>query len=120
MMNEGENMTELLTIEQRVEIAIRVSRLMYDADHYYHQWAVDWLSGLDRSATAAVKVAKGAPGAGAYAANAAVAYVAYTAYGAYDARRASDYVADAAAKAVANADAAIADVAIARARRRGY
>ena len=56
-----------LTNEQRVEIAIRVSLLVYK-EKSYARWAKDWLSGEDRTAHAA------------YAAASVAAYAAYAAY----------------------------------------
>ena len=60
----------VITIEQRIEIAIRCSLLVYPAPEYV-QWAEDWLSGKDRTSAAASATASAAASAAAYAANAA-------------------------------------------------
>lgn len=99
-----------VTIEQRVEFAIRVSLLVYDEPGYV-EWARKWLSGEDRTAHAAAYTADAA-----YAANTAdtyaTAYAADAANTAYAAAHAADaaYAADAdAARAAADAAADVAD-----------
>lgn len=49
----------VITTEQRVEIAIRISLKVYN-DPNYVQWAEDWLSGKDRSKQAAEWAARAA------------------------------------------------------------
>ena len=84
----------VLTIEQRVGIAIRVSLLVYSEPGYV-RWAEGWLSGKDRSADAA------------YAAHAAYAAdAAAHAADADDAAAHAAYAADAAAHAADADDAA--------------
>ena len=82
------------TLEQRVEIAIRVS-LLLDQPESYREWAQRWLSGEDRSAHAA-----GAAWAARSAAGAA--YAAKAAYASFVARAAADdaaYAAEVASRA---------------------
>ena len=72
------------TLEQRVEIAIRVS-LLLDQPESYREWAQRWLSGEDRSAHAA-----------------GAAYAAKAAYASFAARAAADdaaYAAEVASRA---------------------
>jgi|OM-RGC.v1.015999583 hypothetical protein len=82
-----------LTVEQRVEIGIRVSMLVYKEKGYI-KWAKNWLSGKDRSASAA--------SAAAYATSATHAE-AYATSAASHAVDSTAYVAHAAAYAVASA-----------------
>jgi len=82
-----------LTTEQRVEIAIRASLLIYKEESY-RKWTKGWLSGKDRSAYAAVHAAHAAADA-ARAADVAADAV-HAARAAADAARAADVAADAA------------------------
>jgi len=98
----------VLTIEQRVGIAIRVSLLVYSEPGYV-RWAEGWLSGKDRSADAAYAARAAADAAhAAYAADAA-AHAAYAADAAAHAADADDAAAHAAYAADAAAHAADAD-----------
>lgn len=96
-----------ITTEQRVEIAVRASLLVY-ADAAYAEWANKWLSGEDRTAKAAYAAAEAASHAAnaAYAAHAAANAAAYsvanTAY-AVNAAHAASISAYAAARAADNA-----------------
>lgn len=67
-----------ITIEQRVEIAIRVSLSVYQGSAYV-EWAQRWLSGEDRSKAAANAAAAAAARAAAYAAAYAADAAAYAA-----------------------------------------
>lgn len=67
-----------LTIEQRVEIAICTSLLVY-SDLRYAAWARRWLSGEDRTAKAALAESRVAFARAAYACGAFTAYYAATA-----------------------------------------
>lgn len=66
-----------LTIEQRIEIAIRVTLCVYE-DPAFQSWAESWLSGLDRTEAAAEAAAKAAWAAGAAGAVGAAAWAART------------------------------------------
>jgi len=76
-----------LTIEQRIEIAIRCAKLVYD-DPAWTEWADNWLSGKDRSeaaaARAAVWAARAVAAAAAWAEARAAAETAWAAEGAED------------------------------------
>jgi hypothetical protein len=83
-----------ISVEQKIEIAIRIALVRY-SDEKFVEWANNWISGKDRSQSAA------------YAARAArdAAYAAYAAYAARAARaaRAAADAADAAADAARDA-----------------
>jgi len=76
-----------LTIEQRIEIAIRCAKLVCD-DPAWTTWADNWLSGKDRSeaaaARAAVWAARAVAAAAAWAEARAAAEAAWAAEGAED------------------------------------
>ena len=85
-----------LTVAQRVRIAIYCA-LSHPVSNNFHTWAVDWLSGKDRTRAAAH--AAYAKAAYTYAAHAAAAYAADAAY----AKAADAYAAHAAAAYAAHA-----------------
>jgi hypothetical protein len=105
----GEEVTlPIITTDQRVEIAIRASLMVYDAPEFV-AWALHWIDGTDRSAAnaAAASAAANTAWPAAYAANAAAAYSAADAAYAY--ANTAWPAAYAAYSASAAADAAIKD-----------
>lgn len=72
--------TPVISLEQRVTIAIKISMAYYH-DAAYHTWATAWLSGKDKSAEAAAGAAAGASW---------VARVAWSARAAAEAARAAE------------------------------
>ncbi len=82
-----------LSTEQRIEIAIRIARLVY-FEEKWTKWADDWITGEDRSATSAYTAAAYSAAAY-YAAHAAYSAAAYS-HAAYYAAHAAYYAAHAA------------------------
>jgi hypothetical protein len=109
-----------IAIEQKVEFAIRIAKLVCK-DELWNAWADDWLAGKDRfnkvlalatrdAGRAAGRAAADAAADAAYAANAAAYAAAYAAYAA-DAANAADAAAHAAADYAAAHAAYAADAA---------
>ncbi len=95
----------IISIDQRIEFAIRVAKLVYD-DEKWNTWADKWLSGEDRTiiaaraATAATAVYAATAATAVYAATAATAVYATNAAAA---NATAVYAANATANATANA-----------------
>src|SRR5208282_5041232 len=96
-----------ISVEQTIRFAIGVASLVC-SNESWRRWAVDWLTGKDRTAEAAEARARATAWAAAAAAAAAAARAAGAAAAAARAARAAEAWAEAAAEAAAGAAAAAA------------